>query len=83
MLHDSDEKQLPSTFGEVIQQLKNTKIPEEIFSEYTDSITLNVRQHIIDTLSPFFIEYNDKMQNLYNLEELTERPAKSGKLILY
>ena len=66
------KKQLPSTFGEVIQQLKNTKIPEEIFSEYTDSITLNVRQHIIDTLSPFFIEYNDKMHNLYNLEELTE-----------
>jgi len=72
MLHDSDEKQLPSTFGEAIQQLKNTKIPDEIFSEYTDSITLNVRQHIIDTLSPFFTEYNDKMHNLYNLEELTE-----------
>ena len=66
MLHDSDEKQLPSTFGEAIQQLK-TQILEEI-SEYTDSITLNVRQHIIDTLSPFSTEYNDKMYNPINLK---------------
>ena len=55
MLHDSDRKATSfNIWGSKIQQLKNTKIPEEIFSEYTDSITLNVRQHIIDTLSPFF-----------------------------
>ena len=62
-----------------IEKHKNSR---EIFSEYTDSITLNVRQHIIDTLSPFFTNTMIKYKTIYNLEELTES-TKSGKLTLH
>ena len=57
MLHDSDEKQLPSTFGEVIQQLKNTKISRKF------SVNIRIALHLMSD-NTLLIHYHHSLLNI-------------------
>lgn len=70
MLYDQNGDEFPSTFGEAIELLKKSQISETIFEEYLDSIRLNIRLHISETLTPFYEKYNSESSNIYDIKQL-------------
>ena len=71
-LHKSSTSELPETVGEVVELLQNSTIPQEIFEEYMESIRLNVREHVRESLTPMFDKYNSQNSELYGADELVE-----------
>jgi hypothetical protein len=71
-LHKSSPSELPETVGEVVEQLQNSTISQEMFEQYMESIRLNVREHVRESLTPMFDKYNSESSRLYDEVELIE-----------